>query len=175
MIQLGTFMWAMVVMFAMVGFVRGSTKEMIALTGIVLAIFGLEQLRSLLLTPLFASASLSQQFYIYAGILIAVALVAYQTPGGVGIGKNSKDAREGLLEGLLGAAIGGLNAYILFGALWYYMDNLLYPLSPAIMAPPLDSASASLVQQLPMVWILQGDFLTLAMIILVLFVLIVLI
>ena len=80
MIQLSTFMWGMVVLFALIGFVRGSTKEMIALAGIVLAIFVLEQFRDMLLSPLVAGASLDQQFYLYAGILIVIVVFAYETP-----------------------------------------------------------------------------------------------
>jgi len=43
------------------------------------------------------------------------------------------------------------------------------------MAPPIDSASAQFVNQLPLVWLLEGNLLTLVVIILFLFVLIVLI
>lgn len=171
MVQLATFLWGTVLLFALVGFLRGSTREMIALTGIILALFALEQLRGLMLTPVFASASLSQQFYLYAGILLGVALMAYQTPEGFGVKSNS----QGLQESLLGAAVGGLNAYLLFGSLWYYMDNLHYPLYDAIWAPPGNTASAELVNQLPLVWLLEGNLLTLAVIILFLFVIIVLI
>jgi hypothetical protein len=175
MIQLASFLWGMVVLFAVVGFVRGSTKEIIALSGIVLALFILEQFRDVLLSPLIASVPLNQQFYLYAGILMAVALFAYQTPDRFSTSERSKDVREGLQEGLLGAALGGLNAYMLFGSLWYYMDNLGYPLSPSIMAPPLDSASAELVNRLPLVWLLEGNLLTLFVVVMFLFVIIVLI
>jgi hypothetical protein len=175
MIQLASFLWGMVLLFGVMGFVRGSAKEMIALSGIVLGLFILEQLRDILLSPLLATASLDQQFYLYAGLLLTVTLFAYQTPERFDKTQRSSDAREGLQEGLLGTAIGGLNAYLLFGSLWYYMDNLGYPLSPNIMAPPLDSASAELVNQLPLVWLLEGNLLTLLVVIMFLFVIIVLI
>ena len=45
MIQLSTFLWGMVLLFALIGFSRGWTKEVIALTGIVLALFTLEQFK----------------------------------------------------------------------------------------------------------------------------------
>lgn len=175
MIQLSTFIWGMVALFAFVGFIRGSTKEIIALTGVVLSVFILEQFRDVLLSPLVAGAALDQQFYIYAGLILAVAFFAYQTPERFDQTKRRKGARQGLQEGLLGAVLGGFNAYLLFGSLWYYLDNLGYPLSPAIMAPALDSASAEMVYQLPLVWLLEGNLLTLLVVVLFLFVIIVLI
>jgi len=174
MIQLASFLWIMVALFALIGFVRGSAKEIIALTGIVFALFMLEQFRDVLLSPLIAGARLDQQFWLYAGLLLVVTLAAYETPERFERTRRRK-GREGLQDGLLGALFGGLNAYLFFGSLWYYMDNLGYPLSPAIMAPPFGSASAQFVNQLPLVWLLEGNLLTLVVIILFLFVLVVLI
>lgn len=174
MIQLSSFLWGMVALFAFVGFVRGSNKEIIGLTGIVLALFVLEQFRDVLLSPLVAGAAPDQQFYLYAGVLLVITFFAYQTPERFSAMERRKGAREGLQEGLLGSTIGALNAYLLFGSLWFYMDNLGYPLSPYITAPPLGSASAAMVNQLPLVWLLEGNLLTLMVIVLFLFVLVVL-
>jgi hypothetical protein len=175
MIQIGYFLWAMVILFAVVGFVRGSVKEMIALTGIILGLFIVEQLGDVILTPFIGSAPLDQQFYVYAGLLLLITFAAYQTPARFDTGSGTRDAREGLQEGLLGATIGAVNAYLLFGSLWYYMDNLMYPLSPSIMAPAPTSASAQLVNNLPMVWLLEGNLLTPLVVVLFLFIIIVLI
>ncbi|NPV66310.1 MAG: hypothetical protein HPY64_04105 [Anaerolineae bacterium] len=179
MVQLGYFLWAMVALFAVIGFIRGSTREMIAMAGIVLGLFVLEQLGDVILTPLIGSAPLAQQFYVYAGILTVITLFAYETPARFERGERAErsghDAREGLQEGLLGATIGGVNAYLFFGSLWYYMDVLHYPLSPSIMAPPLNSASAQFVNQLPLVFLLEGNLLTLLVIVLFLFVVVVLV
>lgn len=177
MMQISSFLWAMIALFALMGFMRGSTKEIVALAGIVLALFILEQFRGVVFSPIMGGFPLAQQFYVYAGVLVFITFFAYETPErlpGVRDGKANKGVAR-LQEGLLGALIGGFNAYLLFGALWYYMDNLGYPLSPSIMAPALDSASATMVQQLPLVWLLEGNLLTLLVIVLFLFVIIVLI
>ncbi|MBN2472176.1 MAG: hypothetical protein JXN59_15745 [Anaerolineae bacterium] len=176
MIQLGYFLWVMVGLFAVVGYIRGSVRELLSMSGIVLALFLLEQTGDVIISPVIGSASLEQQFYVYAGVLIIIAYFAYQTPDYMDFGGGARgDAREGLQEGLLGATIGGANAYLLFGALWYYMDNLHYPLSPAIMAPAPGTASAELINSLPMVWLLEGNLLTLVVVVMFLFVLIVLV
>lgn len=176
MIQFASFLWVMVVLFAIIGFVRGSLKEIIAMAGIVLGIFILEQLRDVLVSPLVASAELDQQFYLYAGILLAAALFAYETPERIErIARRSGSGRDNLQESLLGALLGGFNAYMLFGALWYYLDNLSYPLWPNVIAPPAGSGSALMVNQLPLVWLIEGNLLTLMIILLFLFVMIVLV
>ena len=55
------------------------------------------------------------------------------------------------------------------------MDNLGYPLSPYVIAPPAGSSSAAMVNQLPLVWLLEGNLLTMMVVVLFLFVIIVLI
>lgn len=177
MIQLSSFLFAMVALFAFMGFMRGSVKEIVALTGIVLAVFVLEQFRGVLFSRVLSGMPLAQQFYAYAGVLVVFTFFAYEGPD-YWDRANSRRAGKGvarLQEGLLGALVGGFNAYLLFGTLWYYMDNFHYPLSPSIRAPALDSVSAQMVQQLPPVWLLEGNLLTLLMIVLFVFVFIVLI
>ncbi len=176
MIQLSSFLWFMIVMFGLIGYMRGWTKEIIALTGLVLAIFSLEQFKDVLLAPLTAGAAPAQQFYLYGGILLVIAFFAYQTPESLEKRtQRHKGGREGFQEGLLGALLGGFNGYLLFGSLWYYMDNLGYPLSPYVSAPPLGSPSAAMVGQLPLVWMLEGNLLTLMVVVLFLFVIVVMI
>ena len=41
MMQLSTFLWSMVAMFAVIGFLRGWTREIVATAGIILALFAL--------------------------------------------------------------------------------------------------------------------------------------
>lgn len=176
MIQLSSALWFMVSLFAFIGFMRGWSKEIIALTGIVLALFALEQFRDILIAPLTAGANPDQQFYLYGGILLAIAFFAYQTPERFSKKTSkSRGARDTLQESLLGAVVGGFNGYLVFGSLWFYMDSLGYPLTPYISPPVAGSPSAIMVNQLPLVWLLEGNLLTLLMIVLFLFVIIVLV
>ncbi|NDJ85742.1 MAG: hypothetical protein GYB66_07640, partial [Chloroflexi bacterium] len=68
--------------------------------------------------------------------------------------------------------MGGFNAYLVFGSLWYFMDQLGYPLSPQITAPSPNSSSADMVSNLPLVWMQEGNLLTIFVIALFLFILI---
>jgi hypothetical protein len=177
MIQLSTFVWGMVAMFAIIGFSRGWTKEIIALTGVVLALFTLEQFKDVFLTPLTAGAEPAQQFYLYSGILLVISFFAYQTPARFDKGskKRSRVQAAGLQEGLLGGLLGAFNGYLIFGSLWYYMRELNYPLSPNIPPPFVGTASETMAVNLPLDWLLEGNLLTLLVVILFLFVIVVLI
>ncbi len=176
MIQLSTFLWGMTVMFGVVGFVRGWTKEIIALTGIVLALFSLEQFRDVLLAPLTEGADPAQKFYLYAGILLLITFFSYQTPDRFEKRtQRSRQLREGLQEGILGGVIGAFNGYLIFGSLWYYMRILGYPLAPNIPAPYAGTAAEALQSTLPLDWLLGGNLLTLMVVVLFLFVIVVLI
>jgi hypothetical protein len=148
----------MILMFAAVGYMRGWTKELLATAGIVLALFALKQFETLLIDPL-TQGEQKSKFYLQATILLILAFFAYQTPPerlSRGTGRRNA-AREGLQEGILGALVGALNGYLLIGSLWWYLDNLEYPLSPYITPVVPGSASAEMVNRLPLSWMLSGD------------------
>ncbi|MBN1681867.1 MAG: CvpA family protein [Anaerolineae bacterium] len=158
MIQLSTFFWLMIGLFAIVGFMRGWTKELIATAGVVLALFTLKQLETLIVDPL-TDGRQTSKFYLQATILITLAFFAYQTPPEALSRSSSRRTsnREGLQEGILGALVGAANGYLVIGSLWWYMDNLEYPLSPYVLPAAPGSASAGLVDMLPLSWMLGGD------------------
>ncbi len=145
----------MIGLFAVIGFMRGWTKELIATAGIVLALFALRQFETIIIDPL-TNGQQQAKFYLQAAILVLLAVFAYQTPP-ERFARGARAAREGIQENILGALIGGLNGYLLFGSLWWYMDNLEYPLSPNILPVVPGSASASMVSALPLSWMLSGD------------------
>ena len=156
MVQLSSFLYIMIGLFAIIGYMRGWSKELIATAGIVLALFSLKQFETILIDPLTENQQTSK-FYLQAIILVIMGFFAYQTPPEA-ISRSERDSeREGFQDGILGALVGGWNGYLLFGALWWYMDNLEYPLRPFISPVAPDSASAELVDMLPLSWMLSGD------------------
>ena len=180
MIQLSSFFLLMISMFSVIGFMRGWTKELIATAGIVLALFTLKQFESLLIDPL-TQGKQDSKFYLQAGVLLLMAFFAYQTPPEAltrtSGRRGSTSNREGFQDGVLGALVGLWNGYLLFGSLWWYMDNLEYPLSPHIIPVDPGSTSASFVNALPLSWMLGGDggLLSLMMVALFVFVIVVVI
>lgn len=171
MVQLSTVLWTSILLFAFIGYMRGWTKEVLATAGIILALFTIKQFETLLIDPL-TNGGQSSKFYLQATILLGLAFFGYQTPPERFI-RRKVVAREGVQEGILGALVGALNGYLLVGSLWWYMDNLEYPLSPHIVPVAPGSASANMVDALPLSWMLSGDGGILALVVIVLFIFII--
>ena len=167
----------MVSLSAAIGFMRGWTKELIATAGIVLALFTLKQFETILVDPL-TEGQQASKFYLQAAILLMMGFFAYQTPPeAISRVSGRRSNREGIQDGILGALVGAWNGYLLVGSLWWYMDNLEYPLSPYITPVAPGSPSAGVVNALPLSWMLSGDgsILSLMMIALFVFVIVVVI
>ena len=175
MLQLSTFLWVMIALFGAVGFLRGWTKEIVATAGIILALFTLWQLQSTLIQPITQGASGEQRFDLYTGFFLLITFFAYQTPSTaarLSDGRMWSTRREGLQERLLGLVIGAVNGYLIFGTLWYFLDVNGYPFAPFITAPIPGSASAQMVSSLPLIFLVQGNLLTILVIVLFLFVIV---
>ncbi|PJF44179.1 MAG: hypothetical protein CUN55_05355 [Phototrophicales bacterium] len=174
MIELSAFLWFNILLFGVIGYMRGFSKEFVALAGIILALFVLVEFESFFETLGRGSGS-EQIFYVKALFLLVVTFFAYETPPErvtPSKRRGRSDNRDAWQNRILGVLLGGFNAYLVFGSLWYFMDQLAYPLSPSVSTPPPDSASAEMVSALPLVWMQQGNLLTIFVIGLFLFILI---
>jgi len=170
MLELSTFLIAMIILFAIVGYTRGWTKELIATAGILLALFTLRQFETLLVDPL-TDGRQNSKFYLQALTLIIMAFFAYQVPPEVlARGEGRGAFREGMQDGILGALVGAFNGYLLFGSLWWFLDTLEYPLQGYIIPAAPGSTSADLVGLLPQTWLLGGDGSVLSILMIALFV-----
>jgi uncharacterized membrane protein required for colicin V production len=175
MMQLATFLWIGIVLFAVIGFLRGWTKEIVATAGVILALFTIYQFQGILLQQLTQNVSAEQRFDLYTGIFLVITFFSYQTPSTaarLSEGRMWSNRREGLQERLLGFVIGGVNGYLIIGTIWYFLDINLYPFAPFILSPTPGSASADLVKSLPLIFLVQGNLLTILVIVLFLFVII---
>jgi colicin V production protein len=182
MIQLSALLWASAIVFGVIGFMRGLSKEMISLSGVILALFALFQFDSLLRKVLLANVPPEQQFLVQTAIFLGIVFFAYQTRA---LGKRIPGAnapppaegRDNLQSTILGAVVGFVNGYLIWGSIWYFMDINGYPLTPFVAAPPQGSPSAQIIASLPLYLLAggpggDGNLLALMVIILFIFVLI---
>ncbi|MBO9309230.1 MAG: CvpA family protein [Chloroflexi bacterium] len=174
MVQLSTILWMLIVLFAIVGALRGWTRELVSTAGIILALFATWQFDAVLLQPLTRGATPEQIFFLYSGILVVISFFAYQAPTNIVARRQpaATDQRQGVQERLLGLVLGGVNGYLIFGSIWYYLDRTGYPFAPYVFAPTPGSASAAMVESLPLIFLVQGNLLTVLVIVLFLLVLI---
>ncbi|TVR24802.1 MAG: CvpA family protein [Anaerolineaceae bacterium] len=156
MIQLSVFMWAMILLFGYIGFVRGLSKELISSSGIILGLFALFQFDDVI-NDLLISVPDAQAFVFRALIFAVIVFFAYQTRALIGEdakketkGSTGGGGRGELQANALGALLGGVNGYLIWGTLWYFMHINDYPLAPGIVAPLQGTASADFVSILPL-------------------------
>lgn len=147
MISLQAFFWLMVGFFALIGALRGWTREVIATAGLVLSLFALNQLGNVLLSfaglaidpnvPITDINSQRQRFYIYSAMHILIAFVSYQGPllAGSRIGDRLR-VRDTFQDKIMGALVGSVNGYLIVGTLWWYLHSLGYPFDPTTLSAP---------------------------------------
>ncbi len=180
MIELVFLVYFLIVFFALIGSKRGWIKELIAMSGVILALFGMFQFDTLIRRTLFGNLPSDQRFYLQSIMFLVVVFFAYQNRAIIGaeatrVRNNQADGRDPLQTRVLGALAGGVNGYLISGTLWYFMDinrvaTGLYPLDPYVIAPPAGTASATFLPNLPLYLLTNnganGDLLSLAVIVL---------
>ena len=179
MIELNILVWSLAVVFAVLGWRRGWTKEVISMAGIVLGLFGLFQFDNVIRGQLLLAFPNDQRFYIQTILFLIIVGLAYDDR----IGRQTSqrpDNRDPLQTKALGALVGFANGYLIGGTIWYLLDinrlpNGQYPLAPYIVAPPPGTASAAAIANLPLYVLTNngtnGDLLSLAVVVLFVFVL----
>ncbi|MBN1286864.1 MAG: hypothetical protein JXB47_15805 [Anaerolineae bacterium] len=164
MIAIISVFWIALIVFAIIGMLRGWAKEIIATAGIVLALFALKQFGGALFTPVPSAeavsmtpaleAQLSNEFVVRMVFFLGVAFFAYQTPAAAelwaakrtgGSGRKFEWLSQGLQQSILGFVIGFVNGWLVVGTVWWYADYLRYPFGEYVIPPgQLDRALTAL-------------------------------
>ena len=147
MISLVALFGMFVVLFAVIGAMRGWAKELLVTSAIVLGLF-LNAILETYVEPFrtaLATQPGSAQFVIRGVLLLLLAFFGYQTPNLRAL--QPKVIRERLEEILLGLFMGALNGYLFVGSLWYYLHQAGYP-TELIVRPEEGTALATQINDL---------------------------
>lgn len=127
MISLTAVFGIFIVLFALVGAMRGWSKELLVTSALLLGLFlnTILEMNIELYRNMVAIQSPSNQFLIRSGVVVVLAFFGYQTPQFRFL--QPKMVRERLQELLLGTILGAVNGYLLFGTVWFYLQQLGYP------------------------------------------------
>lgn len=184
MIELSLLLWVVAFFFAYIGSMRGWTKEVISLAGIILGLFFMFQFDTLIRLTLLGDLPVDQRFYIQSAMFLLIVFFSYQTRalvGGDATRARGQAGRDPLQTKVLGGIVGFVNGYLIGGTIWYFMEINrtpagLYPLDPFVVSPPAGTASAVAIQNLPLNVLTQngqnGDLLSLAVVVLFIIVLV---
>ncbi len=172
MIPLQTFFFAMLVLFGIIGALRGWAKELLVIFSVVLARFIEFVLVSYI--PIFTAAWEAMppetRFYVRLPLLVMIVSFGYATTA-VSKVLGQRARKEKFEDTLLGLFLGILNGYFIIGMVWGFLDDLGYNVW-GITPPVIDTAAVQIVNFLPLQY-LQGPTLFVAVALSFAFVLIV--
>lgn len=198
MISILSAFWMFVILFGLIGAMRGWAKELLVIFSIVLGLFliyvletftafivpfedilgrveNLSPLASFETLPVPIQDELKVQFWTRGAIIGILAFFGYQTPRLAAL--REKARREKIQDVLLGAVLGLGSGFFIIGTLWWYMAAAHYPFGPEIMPPqpgtPLGDAALSLLKYFPPVFASNQLGLFFAVVIAFMFVLVV--
>ncbi|MGA7194107.1 MAG: CvpA family protein [Anaerolineales bacterium] len=134
--------WSYVIVFAVVGLLRGWAKELLVVFSVILALALTVLLRQYVPIVRNFSDSSIELFWLEVIILIALVYFGYQTVALVPH-LQSKATRERLQDALFGFILGAVNGYLIAGSLFFYLNQAKYPF-PNIISAPTGAAAASI-------------------------------
>lgn len=161
MIGLSAIFWMYVILFGIIGAMRGWAKELLVTFSVILAIFLLFVVENFV--P-YVSDTLKNNpethFWVRSIILIGTVFFGYQTPNLPRLAAQNRFARDKLQDILLGLFIGAINGYLVAGTFWWYLDQAQYiTLQSFVTAPDsstaIGQAALDLIKRLPPVWLTQ--------------------
>lgn len=140
MVYLNFIFYCFVILFAVIGAMRGWAKEMMVTASAVLALFIITVLETYVagVSQSFAQPGTTAQFWMRVAILILLTFFGYQTPNLPRVG-GERFARERLQDSLLGIFLGALNGYLIVGSIWYFLSEANYQAISYIIPPDPNS------------------------------------
>ncbi len=148
MIPVHTVFGSLLVLFAMIGGLRGWAKELIATFSVILALFVDHVLIRFVpgIGPLILGMDPDAQFYTRSAIIIGVTIAGYASPAIVSR-LGAKVVRERLQDLLLGFVIGAINGFLVIGSMWSLMDRAHYGLVPPQVTEKLDDQGQVIIDE----------------------------
>ncbi len=138
--------WMYVILFAVIGVLRGWAKELLVAFSVILALALNHLLRKYIPIVQQLPDDSTSLFWIETLVLVALVFFGYQTVLLVPH-LQSKATRERLQDALFGAFLGAVNGYLIAGTMLFYVVQTNYQAFPDIILPPT-GPSADAVQAL---------------------------
>ncbi len=124
MISLISVFWALVLIFAVIGLMRGWAKELMVTFSVFVAIMSIELVHTYFLPQ---PPTQKTDFLWRAAVVLALVFFGYETPAALSRVRGGGFTREKIQDALLGFVLGALNGYLIVGTLWYYLAQAGYP------------------------------------------------
>ena len=140
MVSLIVVFWMYVILFSIIGGMRGWAKEILVTCSVIMALAFTALLERYI--PFIRDILVPQKdsviFWLRTIILGVLVFFGYQTPNIARFAP--KMTREKLQDILLGVIIGAINGYLIAGSIWLYMADSGYPFAQVVATPTGDLA-----------------------------------
>jgi hypothetical protein len=131
MLSLVTAFCIMVFLFALVGSMRGWTKEVVVTSALILALFTINQFFSTVFGFIGWDNNVTPppelrrwQFFIMSAFLLAIAFFGYQGPAIARSRVGDRlTRRDNLQDKVLGFLVGGTNGWLIVGSIWAFSSS----------------------------------------------------
>ncbi len=195
MLSLTAAFWIMVLLFALVGAMRGWTKEVVVTSAIILALFTINQFFSTIFTFIGWDNNITPppeqrrwEFFVMSTFLLVISFFGYQGPSLARSRGERLARRDNLQDKLLGFLVGATNGYLIVGSIWAFLEykvvsasnwirytpDVPYPFNPANIVRPAPEL-APIIENLPIPFLTQSPYiLPLLLVLVFIFVLVVL-
>ena len=131
-------LWMYVILFAIIGMLRGWAKELLVAFSVIVALTLNHVLRKYVPVVSTLPEDSTSLFWVLSLVLMALVFFGYQTVALIPH-LQSKATRERLQDSLFGVIVGGLNGYLIFGTVLFYLAQTKYQALPnVVLAPPAD-------------------------------------
>jgi len=138
--------WMYVILFALVGLMRGWAKELLVAFSVILALALNHVLKRYIPIAQNLPETDVSLFWIRTLILFVLVYFGYQTVISIQH-LAAKSRSDKLQDTLFGAFLGGLNGYLVAGSVLYYMHLADYPF-PEVISKPTDQAILTTVDRM---------------------------
>lgn len=126
--------WMYVILFGLVGWMRGWAKELLVAFSVILALALNHVIRRYIPIARDLPETDVSLFWVRTIILVVLVYFGYQTVISIPH-LASRAARERLQDTLFGAFLGAVNGYLVAGSILYYMNVADYPFQNVISKP----------------------------------------
>jgi uncharacterized membrane protein required for colicin V production len=154
MVELSFLLWVLVVIFGIIGAMRGWGKEVLVTFSVILSIFLttiLEKFAPAFQKTLGLDGDIGL-FWLRILITIGLVVFGYHSVSIPRINASPRLVRNTVQDALLGALVGAVNGFLIFGSLWYYLHQADYPVA-AISAPENMDVTLKLMKVFAPAWL----------------------
>lgn len=158
MVSLNVIFWTFVILFALIGAMRGWARELLVTFGVILSLFVLSVLERFVpfIQNLLSSGEFETMFWLRSLLLVGMVFFGYQTPNLPRLSESGRFARDRLQDTLLGFFLGAINGFLIFGSIWFFLNDANYPfdiITPPLAGTPGAEAAERLLPFLPPEWL----------------------